>query len=99
MNSNSDENDSSGDDDDDEDDGEGSTGTSLSNAVGSQVDQAGASQEVDDDDDIVQAFRRAQNVQRDHPPDITCEDFITDISFNPNSNVIAAGTIVGDVFL
>ncbi|KAJ8910124.1 hypothetical protein NQ315_005080 [Exocentrus adspersus] len=33
-----------------------------------------------------------------HPP-IQCEDFITDISFHPNSNIIASASITGDVLL
>lgn len=55
--------------------------------------------EEDVDDEIVQAFRRAKEIQRNHPPDIQCDDFIADISFHPSDSIIAAASIIGDVFL
>lgn len=51
----------------------------------------------DDDDEVVKAIINEKNKPRDHPPTITCEDFIVDISFNPAKDFIALATIVGDV--
>lgn len=53
----------------------------------------------DDEDDVVKAIRAEKNRPRDHPPTITCEDFIVDISFHPSKNIIALANIVGDVLL
>lgn len=51
----------------------------------------------DEDDEVVKAIINEKNKPRDHPPIITCEDFIVDISFNPAKDFIALATIVGDV--
>lgn len=51
----------------------------------------------DEDDEVVKAIISEKNKPRDHPPTITCEDFIVDISFNPAKDLIALATIVGDV--
>ncbi|XP_023955247.1 WD repeat-containing protein 55 homolog [Bicyclus anynana] len=51
------------------------------------------------EDDVVKAIRAEKNKPRDHPPTITTEDFIVDISFHPAKNLIAIANIVGDVLL
>ncbi|CAD0196199.1 unnamed protein product [Chrysodeixis includens] len=53
----------------------------------------------EDDDDVVKAIKAEKNKQRDHPPAISCEDFIVDISMHPSKNLIAIANIVGDVLL
>lgn len=53
----------------------------------------------DDEDEVVKAIKAEKTKPRDHPPTITCEDFIVDISFNPAKNLIALANIVGDVLL
>ncbi|XP_013200488.1 WD repeat-containing protein 55 homolog [Amyelois transitella] len=53
----------------------------------------------DDDDEVVKAILAEKNKQRDHPPLITLEDFIVDISFSPIKNLIAVANIVGDILL
>ncbi|KAF4529860.1 hypothetical protein B566_EDAN017681 [Ephemera danica] len=90
--SNSDSSDNASDDD-----------TDSSGELEAEATEPSGSQEGEDgeeeDDEIVKAFKKAKETQRNHPPDITCEDFICDISFHPSSHQIAAGTIVGDVLL
>ncbi|CAH1644965.1 unnamed protein product [Spodoptera littoralis] len=53
----------------------------------------------DDEDEVVKAIKAEKNKLRDHPPTITCEDFIVDISLHPSRNLIAIANIVGDVLL
>ncbi|XP_059484464.1 WD repeat-containing protein 55 homolog [Neocloeon triangulifer] len=53
----------------------------------------------DEDDDIIKAFRKAREVKRDKPPDITCDDPVADLSFHPGRDVIAAATLEGDILL
>lgn len=55
--------------------------------------------EEEEEDDVVKAIKAEKNKPRDHPPSITCDDFIVDISFHPSKNLIAIANIVGDVLL
>ncbi|KAJ8950538.1 hypothetical protein NQ314_007847 [Rhamnusium bicolor] len=52
-----------------------------------------------EEDEIIKAIRRECNWERDHPPPIRCEDFITDLSFHPYNHLIAVSNILGDVLL
>lgn len=61
------------------------------------VGSANIKTEAEDDDEVVKAIISEKNKSRDHPPAITCEDFIVDICFNPAKDLIALATIVGDV--
>lgn len=54
-------------------------------------------QEEEEEDEVIKAIRRENQRQRDHPPVIQCEDFITDICFHPKNDVLAVASIVGDV--
>lgn len=53
----------------------------------------------EEEDETIKAIKRECNRERDHPPILQCEDFITDISFHPVNNIIAVASIVGDVLL
>ncbi|KAG6454023.1 hypothetical protein O3G_MSEX008482 [Manduca sexta] len=53
----------------------------------------------DENDELVKAIKAEKNKPRTHPPAITCEDFIVDISFSPCKNIIALANIVGDILL
>ncbi|CAH0557152.1 unnamed protein product [Brassicogethes aeneus] len=55
--------------------------------------------EDEEEDEVIKAIRRNAENKRDHPPPITTEDFITDISFHPHEDIIAIANIVGDVGL
>lgn len=60
-------------------------------------DNAEEGEEEEEEDEVIKAIRRENEKQRDHPPPIVCEDFITDISFHPHEDILAVGNIVGDV--
>lgn len=51
----------------------------------------------EEEDEVIQAIRRECSSERNSPPQIHCEDFITDLSFNPITNILAVASIVGDV--
>lgn len=53
----------------------------------------------EEEDEIIKAIKKENQRQSDHPPVIQCEDFITDISFHPNEDMIAVALITGDVAL
>lgn len=53
----------------------------------------------EEEDDVVQAIIAATKTIRLHPPDIVTEDFIVDLSFHPNEDILAVGTITGDVII
>jgi hypothetical protein len=66
------------------------------------TDKAAASHgenEEDEEDEVVKAIRNEREKCREHPPDIEAEDFVVDISFHPQKDIIAAATITGDVIL
>lgn len=51
----------------------------------------------EEEDEVIKAIKRENQRQRDHPPVIHCEDFITDICFHPKNDILAVASIVGDV--
>lgn len=53
----------------------------------------------DDDDDVVRAIIAATKTPRSHPPDIATDDFVVDLSFHPDADIIAVGTLTGDVLV
>lgn len=60
---------------------------------------AGTSSTQDDDDDeeddVVKAIIAATKSTRSHPPDIITEDFVVDLSFHPEEDILAVGTLTG----
>lgn len=51
----------------------------------------------EDEDDVIKAIVAATKATRTHPPDITTEDFVIDLSFHPDEDILAAGTITGNM--
>ena len=52
--------------------------------------------EVDEEDPLIQALKKSkEKPDRKSPPDLTCSDMITDLSFHPGSNLIAHSDING----
>lgn len=94
------ENDSSGDSDvsisDSSEDEEETHNLSDENESMYEVEDVQENEE-EDDDEVVKAIKRENQRQRDHPPVIQCEDFITDICFHPKEDLLAVANIVGDV--
>nr|CAH7729861.1 unnamed protein product [Callosobruchus chinensis] len=53
----------------------------------------------EEEDETIKAIRNECNKERDRPPNIHCEDFITDLCFHPEHELLAVASIVGDVLL
>lgn len=53
----------------------------------------------DDDDEVVRAIIAATKTPRSHPPDIATDDFVVDLSFHPDADILAVGTLTGDVLV
>ncbi|KAL0273061.1 UNVERIFIED_CONTAM: hypothetical protein PYX00_005826 [Menopon gallinae] len=70
-------------------------GTSRGEAAG----QSNEAEEEEEEDHLVKAIKAELNKQRDHPPEINFDDLIVDISFHPSTNILAAASVTGDVFL
>lgn len=64
-----------------------------------EVNEDPVGEEEEEEDEVIKAIRSAAEKKRDHPPIIHCEDFITDISFHPERDLLAVATIVGDIVL
>lgn len=55
--------------------------------------------EEEEDDDTVKAIIAAIKKPRFQPPEIKLDDFVTDISFHTDEDILAIATITGDVLL
>lgn len=53
----------------------------------------------DEEDEVVKKILIELKKPRSKPPNITTEDFPTDLSFHPDRNILAVGTVVGDVLI
>lgn len=58
-----------------------------------------AGREANDEDDLIKRIKEAKKVKRQQPPDIMNDDVVTNISFSPADDVIAVGTMEGDICL
>lgn len=68
--------------------------------VASTAETSHANEEdEEEEDEVIQAIRRENERQRDHPPTITCDEFIVDISFHPREDILAVANIVGDAVI
>lgn len=72
---------------------------SSSGNVGDVQPSSSELNEDDEDDETVRAIIAAIKKPRTSPPEIKLEDFITDICFHPERDIIALATITGDVYL
>ncbi|XP_075146235.1 WD repeat-containing protein 55 homolog [Haematobia irritans] len=80
---------------DDEGGGGGGRGTDGDGPKSSVLDL----DENEEDDETVKAIIAAIKKPRSSPPEIKLEDFVTDICFHPEKDIIALATITGDVAL
>ncbi|KAL2711967.1 WD repeat-containing protein 55 isoform X2 [Vespula squamosa] len=55
--------------------------------------------ENEEEDETVKAIIRSKELHRTHPPTITLDNFIVDICFHPQNDIIAVANILGDVIL
>merc|ERR1712228_749773 len=67
--------------------------------MGDEDEAAGGSKEpVDEEDELIKALKAAREKKtRNCPPDIKTQDNISDLSFHPEEEVVALGTIAGDL--
>merc|ERR1712126_370529 len=63
------------------------------------IDAAGGSKEpVDEEDELIKALKAAREKKvRNCPPDIKTQDNVSDLSFHPEEELVALGTIGGDL--
>ncbi|XP_055541992.1 WD repeat-containing protein 55 homolog [Wyeomyia smithii] len=87
----SDISDSEKDDDADED-----SSTKNSNAPKRAIDDYDEEMEQDE---VVKAIITEIKKPRSKPPDIKTEDFVTDLCFHPQQDLLSVGTTTGDVFI
>jgi WD repeat-containing protein 55 len=52
-----------------------------------------------EEDEVVKKILTELKKPRSKPPNITTEDFPTDLSFHPELNILAVGTVVGDILV
>lgn len=72
------------------------------NARGSRPNQnstASTSADVQDEDDVIAKILANTKTPRTHPPDINIDDYVVDLTFHPDEDILAAGTISGDALI
>lgn len=82
-----------------DDTGPGTSGVGRNNDGGDGVSSVLELNEDEEDDETVRAIIAAIKKPRTAPPEIKLDDFITDICFHPERDIIALATITGDVCL
>lgn len=60
---------------------------------------AGHCDEEEEEDDVIKAIIANTKTERTHPPDINIDDFVVDLSFHPEQDILAVGTMSGDTFI
>lgn len=58
-----------------------------------------ADDDDDGEDDVIQKILANAKTPKTHPPDINIDDYVTDLSFHPDNDILAAATMSGDVML
>lgn len=58
-----------------------------------------AEESDDEEDDVIQKIRANSKAPRTHPPDINIDDFVVDLSFHPEEDILAAATMSGDALI
>lgn len=58
-----------------------------------------AEEDDEEEDDVIKAIIAATKTVRTHPPDINIDDFVVDLSFHPEQDILAVGTMSGDTFI
>lgn len=88
-----------------ENDGEGGARSSEHDqnaATQTASTSAGTTETVpddDDDEDIIAKILANSKTPRTHPPDINIDDYVVDLTFHPDTDILAAGTISGDALI
>lgn len=97
--------DSSGDEDDLITDSESDKDQEDENGKDSNTKNSAPKRVIDDydeemeDDEIIKAIITEIKKPRSKPPDIKTEDFVTDLCFHPEQDLLAVGTTTGDILV
>ena len=58
----------------------------------------GSKESVDEDDELIKALKAAREKKvRNCPPDIKTTEMVTDISFHPDADLVALGSMTGEL--
>ncbi|XP_055295710.1 WD repeat-containing protein 55 homolog [Sitodiplosis mosellana] len=91
------------DDDDDDDDDTMKNSNQGSNETQRHRNSADAaastSADAEEGDDVIAKILANTKTLRTHPPTISIDDYVVDLSFHPTEDILAAGTISGDAVI
>lgn len=83
-----------------DEDGDQEEGGSGSGAQTNENDADGIHNASDDEeDDVIKKILANTKTPRTHPPDINIDDFVVDLSFHPDNDILAVATMSGDTFV
>lgn len=75
------------------------SGSSTRETRHSQNATASTSADVQDEDDVIAKILANTKTPLTHPPDINIDDYVVDLTFHPDEDILAAGTISGDAVI
>ena len=63
-----------------------------------EADAGGSKEPVDEEDELIKALKAAREKKvRNCPPDIKTTEMVTDISFHPDADLVALGSMTGEL--
>lgn len=83
------------DDDDDEEKDDSNHNQCAAGPSTNNADALDGLMDADEEDEVLQRIVAETKRERNHPPDIKTEDFIFDLCFHPNEELLAVGTFTG----
>ena len=63
-----------------------------------EADAGGSKEPVDEEDELIKALKAAREKKvRNCPPDIKTTEMVTDVSFHPEADLVALGSMTGEL--
>lgn len=62
-------------------------------------DGADGDDDDDEEEDVIRKILENTKTPRTHPPDINIDDYVVDLSFHPDNDIVAVATMSGDAIL
>ena len=80
------------------DSGSGVSDTDDDDDEEEEADAGGSKEPVDEEDELIKALKAAREKKvRNCPPDIKTTEMVTDVSFHPEADLVALGSMTGEL--
>lgn len=75
------------------------TGRNARSFPGFDNARPSTSADTDEEEDVIAKILERTKTPRTHPPDINIDDYVVDLSFHPEEDIMAAATVSGDALI